>query len=130
MCDVLSDPNFDPLKDVPLYLGGPVSTGQLTFASLFWNETIDELDYATHLSVGEASARIAEGFHVRAFVGYSGWSGGQLEDELKQQAWIPKNPISEVLSDKDTDQLWADILRTMGPYYRMIADSPEDPSLN
>ena len=128
--DVLNEPNFEQLKEVPLFLGGPVSTGQLTFASLTWNHQMDELDYATHLSVGEASARIAEGFHVRAFVGYSGWSEGQLEDELKQDAWIPKTPISEILNIEDTDHLWADILRTMGPYYRMIADAPEDPSLN
>ena len=128
--DVLEDSNFDALSDVPLYMGGPVSTGQLTFTSLVWNEMLEELDYDTHLSVAEASARKAEGFDVRAFVGYSGWSGGQLEEELKENAWIPKSPISDVLKKEDIDGLWADILRTMGPYYRMIADAPDDPSMN
>ena len=128
--DVLSDDSFDKLKNVPLFLGGPVGTSQLTFASLFWNDIAGELDYATHLSVGEASARVAEGFDVRAFVGYSGWSEGQLEDELEQQAWIPRSPVSEVLTEKNAEALWGDILRKMGPVYRLIADAPDDPSLN
>ncbi len=128
--DVLFDPDFEGLKDVPLFLGGPVATGQLTFASLFWNEQSEALDFATHLSVGEAAARIAEGYQVRAFVGYSGWGEGQLEDELKHRAWIPKSPVSEVVTARNPDAMWADILRTMGPFYKILADAPDDPSLN
>lgn len=129
--DLVSLDELDGLADIPVYLGGPVSTEQLTFASMTWREPSASLDYETHLSSEDAAHRLQEGFSIRAFVGYSGWSEGQLESEIQGRSWILKKPDSAIAAiDSCTEELWGDQLRTMGPYYQMLADSPDDPSMN
>ena len=128
--DVLSPKEFSPLCDIPVYLGGPVSTGQLTFASFHWRGE-QGLTYETHLSADQAKCQLAEGFDVRAFVGYAGWTGGQLENELSQNAWITRRPDDILfLPDTPPKNLWSTLLRTMGPFYRLLAEMPADPSKN
>ena len=57
------------LGDLPVFLGGPVSADQLTFASSNWDEKDEELGFDTHFSSEEALHRYREGFFIRAFVG-------------------------------------------------------------
>ncbi|NRB44611.1 MAG: YqgE/AlgH family protein [Verrucomicrobiales bacterium] len=118
------------LGDLPVFLGGPVSSDQLTFASINWDAQDEELGFDTHLSSEEALHRLREGFFIRAFVGYSGWSEGQLEYELQQRAWITRKPVPIAASLDADEGLWRDLLSTMGPYYKMLASFPEHPELN
>ena len=129
--DVLPPDEFGDLGNVPIYMGGPVSQEHLTFSSLHWNEAAGKLDYKTHLSANEASARCKEGFAVRAYVGYSGWSEGQLENELKDDAWVVKDPIRELTeAERLNSALWGNLIRDVGPEHRLAADMPDDLSLN
>ena len=128
--DLVTFDDFTELGELPVYLGGPVSPDQLTFASLAWNGQSESLDFTTHLSSEEALHRVQEGFSVRAFVGYSGWEEGQLESELKQRAWITKKPEPLVMNPDECDEMWENLLKSMGPWYRLLADTPPDPSLN
>lgn len=118
------------LGKIPVFLGGPVATEQLTFSALGWSEEEDSLQYATHLSAIEASRLQDEGFQVRAFIGYSGWTEGQLEDELLRNAWIVHPPERIVVDPTASDHLWKGILSEMSPWHKLIAEAPEDPSLN
>ncbi len=66
---------------------------------------------------------------IRFFLGYSGWSEGQLADEMKSYSWIiSKFEQKNVLKIK-TD-LWHSILEKMGGQYKIISNFPEDPSHN
>jgi putative transcriptional regulator len=67
---------------------------------------------------------------IRFFVGYSGWGPDQLTDELKQKSWILSKAKREYAFNVDSATLWRDILRTMGKEYAIIANFPEDPSMN
>jgi putative transcriptional regulator len=129
--DLVTLDELDGLSAVQVYLGGPVSTEQLTFASMTWREDTETLDYETHLSSEDAAHRLHEGFSIRAFVGYSGWSEGQLEAEIQGRSWIAKKPDGSIAdTEACSEGLWAVQLRSMGPYYQLLADSPDDPSLN
>lgn len=128
--ELLPDDEFSTLSNVPVFMGGPVSSEQMTFSSIQWKPKEDRLDYEIHLSAKEATQRLLEGFTVRAFIGYAGWSEGQLESELKQRAWITHKPEASVLETDGLESLWGDLLRKMSPWHRLLADSPEDPSLN
>ena len=50
------------LGDLPVFLGGPVSSDQLTFASINWDAKDEELGFDTHLSSEEALHRHREDF--------------------------------------------------------------------
>ena len=128
--DLLTEDDFSSLSEVPVFVGGPVNSEQMTFSSIRWSPEDNSFDYQAHLSAKEANQRLLEGFIVRAFVGYAGWSEGQLESELKQRAWITHKPEACVLETEDLDSLWGDLLRKMSPWHRLLADSPEDPGLN
>ena len=67
---------------------------------------------------------------LRAFVGYVGWGAGQLEKEMKQKAWLVHKPTPAALQPGKLSKLWFDIMRGLGPWYKMLAAAPDDPSLN
>jgi putative transcriptional regulator len=127
--DLLDEKDLGPLADVPVFLGGPVGTNKLSFAALNWNVKKRELKVRTHLSTKEAIVELEKGRIVRGFVGYSGWSEGQLENELEHKSWITCRPRKKLLTN-EPDELWTTILDDLGPYYKILARMPEDPSLN
>ncbi len=128
--DLLPEAAFKALARVKVYMGGPVSQEKLTFASLAWDAEEKKLIFRTHLGVEDAGRHLADGESVRAFIGYSGWAEGQLEDELKQHAWITRRPAAEVVKMENPDTLWNALLEAMGPWFGLLARMPEDPSLN
>jgi putative transcriptional regulator len=67
---------------------------------------------------------------VKMFAGYAGWSPGQLEDELKRDAWVTHPASLELVFDVKPEQLWRKILSDKGWKYRLLAQMPEDLSLN
>ncbi|MBL9155624.1 MAG: YqgE/AlgH family protein [Verrucomicrobiales bacterium] len=128
--DLLYDEQFENLADIPVYIGGPVSTEHLTFGSLGWSTAENCLHYSTHLSAPQALRHRHEGYSVRAFVGYSGWSEGQLESELERNAWITRPAEPRMLETDELDTLWNRLLRDLSPWHALIADEPDDLSLN
>ena len=76
------------------------------------------------------TAAAAEGrFALRAYVGYAGWSPGQLENELRMNAWVVC-PFDFACADFEGVDLWKNLLAAHRPELRLEADSPEDPGLN
>lgn len=125
----------DPLKEYPLYLGGPVQPSALSF--LHTNGLESESDVLPHLSLGhslDALVEMGETFtpsrKLKLFAGYAGWSAGQLEDEMKRNAWLTHPASLELVFDVPADQLWTRILNLKGWRYKLLAQMPEDPSVN
>ena len=67
---------------------------------------------------------------IRFFVGYSGWSTGQLEHELEENAWIVSNEDPKLLFDKNNKYMWRDFIRKMDEEYAIWLNMPENPELN
>ena len=128
--DLLPAPEFEALAEIPVFVGGPVSTEHLTFASLGWSEADATLQFTTHLSANQALMHQMEGYSIRAFVGYAGWSEGQLEEELQRKAWITHQPERQMLEVDQVESLWKRLLRPLSPWHTLQADEPEDLSLN
>ena len=127
---LLHGPEFKALAKVPVFVGGPVSQEQLTFAAFSWQTGPGVLSWATHLTREDAIRRCETGEQVRAFVGYSGWSGGQLENEIKHRSWIVSRPSEAILTRENGEALWGEILTSMGPWYELLSKMPDDPGLN
>src|SRR5262249_49266849 len=116
------------LADVPVYLGGPVGRNQLMFAAFEWHKG-EGLKLNHDVNEGKSSAGV-EKMSVCAFVGYAGWGAGQLETEMEQKAWIVQKPNRAIMKPERFPKLWFDIMRGLGPWYKMLAEAPDDPSLN
>lgn len=128
--DLVGDAPPDGLADVPVFLGGPVGKNQLMFAAFEW-ENAEGLKLNHNVNADEAHELAGDDpASIRAFVGYAGWSAGQLEAEMKQQAWILQKPSRAALTPERLPKLWFEIMRGLGPWYRLLAAAPDDPSLN
>jgi putative transcriptional regulator len=118
-----------PLSGVPLFHGGPVQTEQVLLAA--WQARPD--GFRLHFGVEPAKATqllADETTHVRAFLGYSGWSAGQLENEMQHQTWVVADVPEDLLTQPSDDLLWRTVLGRVGAEWRLLADEPEHPEVN
>lgn len=128
--DFLKEEAFEPLKNVAVHFGGPVSREHLTFSAFWWGQN-GTLQWNVRIPADQAIRRSRQpGTLVRAFVGYSGWSAGQLEGELRRSAWITTRPSVQLLGSTHDRTLWAEILRSLSPYHRILAEAPDNPLVN
>ena len=118
-----------PLAGVPLFNGGPVETKQLVLAA--WQIRDDGFRMHFGIEPDKAVQLLAEdGTQVRAFLGYSGWSAGQLEKEMKHQTWVVAEVPEDLLSHTQDETLWRTVLGREGDHWRLQAGEPEDPEMN
>jgi putative transcriptional regulator len=130
VADLVSETPPGSLASVPVFLGGPVGKNRLMFGAFEWRKG-EGLKLNHNVSLEEASELAShDPTSICAFVGYAGWDAGQLEAELKQKAWIIHKPSRTVLKPERLPRLWFDIMRGLGPWYKMLAMAPDDPSLN
>ena len=125
----------EALKTCPLYLGGPVQPSALSF--LHSDAFVPDANVIPNLSLGhsldslvELGESLSPTRKIKMFAGYAGWSPGQLEDEMKRKAWLTHPATVELVFDTVPDQLWRVILNQKGGEYRLLAQMPEDLSLN
>lgn len=69
-----------------------------------------------------------EGF--RLFAGYSGWGAGQLEAELRDEAWFVVDAEPGDPFDPDPEELWRRVLRRQPGKLALFAYFPSDPRAN
>jgi putative transcriptional regulator len=130
VADVVNEAPSPALAGVPVFLGGPVGRNQLMFAAFEWEQG-NGVRISHNVGIEEAAERMdADPASVCAFVGYAGWSAGQLENEMAQQAWVLQKPDAAFLRRDRLPNLWFDIMRGLGPWFKLLAAAPDDPSLN
>ena len=123
-----------PVKEQPLFLGGPVQPSALSF--LHTDAFIPDANVIANLSLGHSLDTLQEMGEfsptrkVKLFAGYAGWSPGQLEDEMKRKAWLTHPASLELVFDTKPEQLWKSVLQKKGWKYRLMAEMPEDLSMN
>jgi putative transcriptional regulator len=125
----------ESLKGCPLYDGGPVQPSALSF--LHSDAFIADANVMPNLSLGhsmdtliELGESLSPTRKIKMFAGYAGWSPGQLEGEMKRKAWLTHPASIELVFDSLPEQLWQEILRRKGWQYKILAQSPDDLSLN
>ena len=131
VADLVTETPPANLAEVPVFLGGPVGKNQLMFAAFEWTKGEGlKLNHSAGLEEAGDAVAPKKPAIICAFVGYAGWGAGQLEAEMKQKAWLLQKPSPSVLKLDRLPRLWFDIMRTLGPWYKMLAAAPDDPSLN
>lgn len=127
-----------PRFDAPLYFGGPVNTDTLYYMhtkgdllegsreiinGVYWGGNFDQLKVL--IETGQITPE-----DIRFYAGYSGWDNGQLDVELKEHAWMVSNGTLNFSFYKNPSDLWKNVVKSLGKEYALMADFPEDPSLN
>lgn len=123
---------------LPVFYGGPVQMDTIHFIHQYPDEIpggveiIDgvfwggDFDMAMHL----VRSGKADSLKIRFFIGYSGWSEGQLEEEIKEKSWITVKATKKLLFTDNINNTWKDALKHLGGDYEMMIHFPIDPQLN
>ena len=121
-----------------VYLGGPVETDRI-----FFIHTIGEMIPDSHLisnglywsgNINALKAMIKMDFikphEVRFYVGYAGWDGGQLRNELKANTWLVGRFTAKELLSTMPGKMWSGLVNKMGKRYMLWDKFPVNPSEN
>ena len=123
---------------IPVYYGGPVQIdtihflhqypelipgGQEVMKGVYWGgdfEMVTQLVKNNEIDLSK----------IRFFLGYSGWSEGQLNDEMKEKTWLSVSATQKLVFHPYPDEIWKDSLKHLGGDYEMMINFPIDPQLN
>ena len=125
--------------DCEVYVGGPVEQNTLHYIyygeqllegsiklgdQLWWGGNFEQLVSKLKLSEIDLGK-------IRFFIGYSGWSEGQLKSEIEEKTWIVSDSTdTNYILNSSPEELWRVILKNMGGEYQVLANYPIDPRLN
>lgn len=121
-----------------VFYGGPVATdtihyihnvGELLDESqkvddgVFWGGNFDKLKFLIKHEMVKPE-------NIRFFVGYAGWTAGQLKDEMQSGSWILSKSERNYIFNQAGSDLWKNVLSSKSENYSIIANSPNLNSLN
>jgi putative transcriptional regulator len=136
LADVLNRKLPESIRGDTLFGGGPVQPSALSY--LHGDPLLAVATVLPNLSLGhdlDALIEIGEGWsptrRLRVFAGYAGWSPGQLDDEMRREAWLTHPATDDLVFFMPSEELWRHILRTRNRWpERLLADAPDDLSVN
>ena len=122
--------------EIPVFCGGPVQMDTIHFLHQYplkipgSYKVSDDAYFGGNFETAISLLRAGEIDlnRIRFYIGYSGWSSGQLDDELKEKSWITVNATRKLLFHRNTNQLWKEALRHLGGDYEMLVNFPVDPN--
>jgi putative transcriptional regulator len=133
----------DLLNDFPefksrVYFGGPVATDSLHFLhnvgellegsvkiknGVYWGGDFTKLKFLI-------GSELITPRNIRFYIGYSGWSSGQLLDELSSGSWVLADMHANYLFKSNPEGLWEQIMTNKGSIYSVIAKMPDTVNWN
>lgn len=127
-----------PAFDAPVYFGGPVGSDTIHYLhrkgdllegsdeivrGVYWGGQYDQLKFL----VGSGLIQPRD---IRFFVGYSGWSEDQLQDEIELGSWVTAGMDANYLFNSEPGELWSQVMANKGSNFRVIADMKEEINYN
>ncbi|MBI4289889.1 MAG: YqgE/AlgH family protein [Betaproteobacteria bacterium] len=112
----------------PVYFGGPVQTerGFVLHQPLGqWQSTLsvrDKVGLTTSKDILEAVGNGTGPAKMLVTLGYSGWAAGQLESEIKQNAWLTVEAQDAIIFDLPAEQRLPAAMRLLGVNYATLSD--------
>lgn len=132
-------PELDELPEMPVFLGGPVSSNRL-----FFIHSLGDLIIPNSIKINEhlyfdgnfdtlkrymLNGHSIEG-KVKFFLGYSGWTEGQLAGEISKNSWVVSRATNHNVLQADGELFWKRTLESLGSKYETWTKYPKDPYLN
>ena len=113
----------------PVYFGGPVQTDRgfvLHAPAGNWQSTLrvgQHIGLTTSKDILEAVGRGEGPQQLLVTLGYAGWSAGQLEHELGQNAWLTVEAKDAIIFDLPSEERLPAAMELLGVDYARLADS-------
>lgn len=130
---------LENFPQIPIYLGGPVSPNRLFFIHSLGDILIPDTvrindDFFFDGDFDALKKYILNGHSiegkVKFFLGYSGWSEGQLGKEIQSNSWVVSKPNEDNILSANGDSFWKRSLEVLGQKYKTWINYPKDPTLN
>ncbi|MBD0332975.1 MAG: YqgE/AlgH family protein [Chitinophagaceae bacterium] len=130
-------PEIDGHK-LPVYYGGPVQMNTIHFLHRYPDEIPGGIEVMKGVFWGGEFESVVELINnkmidpvkIRFYIGYSGWSSGQLEDEMKEKTWLTVEATRRLIFHDKVEEIWKNSLKLLGGEFEMMANFPIDPQLN
>lgn len=122
-----------------VYNGGPVEQDNLYFIhkvpelidgsveisdGIFWGGDFEK-------TISLINQKTISEDDIRFFLGYSGWSSLQLDQELSSKSWVVvTNKYESSIIQKSSIAFWKEKMMELGGDYLLWSNAPENPSLN
>ncbi|MDF1864923.1 MAG: YqgE/AlgH family protein [Saprospiraceae bacterium] len=122
-----------PSFDGKVFFGGPVQTDTIHYIhnvgnlledsvkvvpGVYWGGDFEKLKFLIQ-------SDMIKPHNIRFFVGYSGWSDGQLGDELEWGSWVVANMFANYIFKDKPKKLWKKIMNNKGDVFSVIAQMSE-----
>ncbi len=122
-----------PEFDSEVMFGGPVQTDTIHYIhnvgdlleesakvadGIYWGGNFEKLKFLI-------SSNLILPHNIRFFVGYSGWSEGQLKDEMGYGSWVLAEMDANYLFKLEPAKVWNQVMYNKGDTFTVIAQMPE-----
>jgi len=123
--------------DIKVSLGGPVGNKNIYYLHTYGEKIpgsikiIKDLYWGGDFKILQVlieSGSIDEK-KIRFFIGYSGWSEKQLDDEIKKDFWLVSDIDIETIMNYDKE-IWNKVVSKLDKRYSIWQHFPENPNLN
>ncbi len=127
-----------PDIDARIYFGGPVQTNTIHFVhckgdlledsrqvthGIYWGGDFEKLKFLV-------DSKLINPRDIRFFVGYSGWSEGQLTEEMDSGSWLVGDMDSNYLFKSQPGKIWQRAMQNKGDAFSVIAQMPDAANWN
>ena len=116
------------MSEAPVYFGGPVQVDRgfvLHEPAGNWQSTLrvgEAIGLTTSKDILEAVGRGEGPSRMLVTLGYAGWSAGQLEHELSQNAWLTVEARDAILFDVPADERLPRAMQLLGIDFARLQD--------
>lgn len=118
---------------IPVFEGGPVDREKVILAAWEWLQTPSSFKLYFGIDMEKVKSLQAENdkIQIACFLGHSGWSPGQLEDELQEEAWLVSSLDHKLFVEMNRKkETWRKLVGGISEELRLLAEAPDNPSMN
>ncbi len=114
--------------DLPVYFGGPVQTDRgfvLHRPAGQWQSSLnvgDDIGLTSSRDILQAMGSTGEPADVLVSLGYAGWTAGQLEWELSQNAWLTVEADAAIIFDVPPEERLPAAMQLLGVDFGNLSD--------
>ena len=126
-------------SDFKIYNGGPVEQDNLYFIHRVPELIKNSVEISNGIYWGGDFSSVIDllkenklkASDIKFFLGYSGWSPNQLDEELMSNSWvIQENAYKNQIIEKGHNSLWKEKMIELGGDYLIWSNAPENPNHN